>query len=284
MTPTQADAFRGVMPPPESLESYIARVRAVSAEARVRPLMTGLTIESQDPALRDALVELALGPTADRHRRVGMEYQRLGILDLAHAHYSRAVKLNPKDAASHDALARIWRAWGFPYLGLANAYNAVYFAPQSSAAANTMGTLFADGGNYQAALKWFERAVTLDPQAPYALNNVCDVDIRIGAPAAVEACRHALESAPDSPLFRNNLALAYAASGDLGRAREAFAASHDRAAAAYNMGIVHMARREYDEALDEFSAALRVNPALADAAARAQQARQAAQFVSHRGS
>ena len=40
------------------------------------------TLESTDPALRAALLELAAVPGAEAQRRVGVEYRRLGVLDL----------------------------------------------------------------------------------------------------------------------------------------------------------------------------------------------------------
>lgn len=263
-------------PPSESLESYIARVRVLSSEARVRPVTVGQTIEMQDPQLRDALLEVRAGATAERHRRVAIEYRRLGILDMAHAHFTSAVRMNPKDAISHEALARIWRDWGFAYLGLGNAWNAVYFAPESPAAANTMGTIFDATGQLTHALRWYERALALDANAVWALNNICYALIRLRSDDAIAACERTVNAEPKSPLFRNNLALAYAAAGQLDRAREQFAAASDPASTAFNMGIVRMAQRDYPAAVQEFHAALRAQPTLADAAVRARQAREAA--------
>ena len=56
------------------------------------------------------------------------EYRRLGVLDLAHAQFTAAVRADPADAASFDALARIWRDWRFPHLGIEDAYRAVQLA------------------------------------------------------------------------------------------------------------------------------------------------------------
>src|SRR6185503_18945938 len=86
----------------------IARQRA-GAPPSPRPSVTAMTLEASDPALSAALVKLALSPTAESHRQVALEYRRLGVLDQAHAYFTKAVTLDPNDAAALDALARIWR-------------------------------------------------------------------------------------------------------------------------------------------------------------------------------
>jgi tetratricopeptide (TPR) repeat protein len=260
-------------PPPESLGSYISRVRALSAAAKSRPSIAAQTLESWDPRLSAALTELAIGPTAERHRRVAIEYRRLGVLDKAYAHLSSGLRLDPGDAAAFDLRARIWRDWGFAHLGLADAFHALALAPASPVAANTLGTLLEATGQLAEARRWYQRAVERDPQASYALNNMCYVAIMARDAGAVAACRRALVVEPGSHVAGNNLALAFAAEGDLDQAREQFENSSDPAAAHYNMGIVFLARHQYGKAVQSFDAALKANPGFARAARRVIEAR-----------
>src|SRR5437867_6835182 len=160
-------------PTPESLASYIDRVRVVSQAARPRPSLGVQSVETWDPGLASALLQLAAAPTAAHHRQVASEYRRLGILDVAHAHFTAAVRLDDRDAAAFDGLARIWRDWGFPHLGLDDSHRAVELAPASASAANTLGTLLQAQGNVGDAARWYERAAALDPDASYAVNNLC---------------------------------------------------------------------------------------------------------------
>jgi tetratricopeptide (TPR) repeat protein len=262
---------RGV--PDDSLDSYIARVLAVSSAARTTSATAAAPVEAEDPSLSAALTRVAMAPTAAHLRQAGFEYRRLGINDMAYRYFTRAIDEDRKDATSFDMRARIWRDWGVPVLGYPDAYRAVALAPRSPEAANTLGTLFEAAGNPLAARVWYERAVSLSPAAGYALSNLCYLSVMRADADAVAACERAVAAAPDSTAARNNLALARAAGDDYDAARAEFTATLDAAAAHYNMGIVYMARREYAKATVEFSTALRLNPGMLHAADRAHQAR-----------
>ncbi len=204
-------------------------------------------------------------------------YARLGILDEAHEHLTAAVTLNPRDAAAWDRLARIWRDWGFPHLGLTDAHRAVYFAPLSAVVHNTLGTLLQAIGRHEDARARYEHALQLDPAAAYALNNLCYSWAMAGhVSEAVSACQRALAIQPNLQPTRNNLGLAYAIGGSLDESAQTFAIGGEQARGHYNMGIVHLARRQHRAALKAFEAAQRARPDFVAAATMAQQARQQA--------
>ena len=143
--------------PGESLETYIRKVRVLSKEARpARPQPT--TLEAKDPELQEALKTLAAGATTFAHRRVAEAYRQAGVLDAAYSHYASAIALDKSDAASYEGLARIWRDWGFPGLGMGDARRAIFYAPDSSAAYNTFGTLLHAIGLKEDAQRAFQRA------------------------------------------------------------------------------------------------------------------------------
>ena len=256
-----------------SLESYIGRVQAASRNAKPRPALGVQTVESWDRRLSSALLGLAMVPTAAQHRSVALEYRRLGILDMAHAHLRAAIRLDHHDAAAFDGLARIWRDWGFPHLGLKDANRAVQLAPTSATAANTLGTLLQAQGHLADAGRWYERALALEPDAAYALNNLCYASVMLRRESAVGTCQRAVAVAPQSKAARNNLALAFAASGNFERARIELERSGDAVAAEYNAGILYLADRQFGKAVEAFDAALLLNPHFERALARANQAR-----------
>jgi Flp pilus assembly protein TadD len=144
----------------------------------------GSTIEAQDRRLGAALLEVRVAPSAAAHRAAAEEYKRLGIMDTAFDHLTAATRLDPRDAAAYDARARIWRDWGFPAWGVSDAERAVYYAPSSASAHNTLGTLLAALGNSEAARGQFEKALALDPNASFALANLCQLDRLTGRPAS----------------------------------------------------------------------------------------------------
>ena len=238
------------------------------------------TLESTDERLTSALAYLSVAKTADAHRQVAFEYRRLGVLDHAQEHFTAAVKLDPKDVVSRDGMARIWRDWGFPNRALPEARRAVADAPRSAAVANTLGTVFQALGKFDDAKRWYWRAVALDAGAWYALNNLCYAEIITRQPYAIAICERAVAAAPNSAIASNNMALAHAASGDLDGARTWFKRANP-VTADYNYGIVMMSERKYRDAQEAFRSALLADPDSTLAAARARQARLAADAEEH---
>jgi tetratricopeptide (TPR) repeat protein len=238
------------------------------------PLPAPATVEQRDQGLSDTLAALAQQPTVESHLAAATEYRRLGVLDKAYDHLTAAIGLAPHDGALFDARARVWRDWGLPQFALGDAARAVYFAPSSPASENTLGTVLVALGNLDEAAASFRAALALDPHAAYAMNNLCYVSFLKGdLTGATGQCRDAAALDPDLAAARNNLALVYAASDRLTEAQQEFLKAGGTANGHYNMGIVYMARRDYAKAAAAFDAALKEQPSLTDAAARARQAR-----------
>lgn len=205
------DSPAGVRPADDSLATFIEQVRELSARARPAPAGTAVTVEASDPELAAALAAEEANPGAEAHRRVGEIYLHLAILDAAYDHFARALKADVRDAASYDQLARIWRDWGLPHLGLGDAYRAIYYAPRSPSPYNTLGTLLQAMGRPSDALAAYRHALALAPNASYALNNECSALLALGkADLALASCRRAVDLDPGLDAARRNLALATA--------------------------------------------------------------------------
>jgi tetratricopeptide (TPR) repeat protein len=266
-----------------TLGAFVGQSREIAA--RARPDVEGTsaaTLEARDPALATALLALAVVPGPAQHRAVADRFRELGILDKAYDHYLSARQLDPADAAAHEGLARIWRDWGFPHLGLADAARSVYYAPSRASAHNTLGTILAALGRAADARRAYRHALRLDPGAAYAHNNLCYLSFLEGrVEAAITECQTALDLDPSLLAARNNLALAYAADrrDDLSR-REFMAAGV--AAGLYNIGIVHLAEKQYLRASEAFEAAYRERPSWAAALRRARESRALASMAGER--
>jgi tetratricopeptide (TPR) repeat protein len=232
--------------PADSLSAYMAKFREMAANARPEGKPAFRTVEASDPALAAALLAATAVPSPETYRNAAQEYRRLQVYDKAQEYLTRALKLDSKDGETHDALARVWRDAGFPHLGLGDAYRAIYYAPRSAAAHNTLGTIFQAIGRRADARAEYQRAIQLDPLAAYAYSNLCygwilDDD----AARAVTACRQALSLDPTSPTALNNAGLAYAMAGDMNASRESFAKAGSSAAAAFNSGVVTQAQQAW---------------------------------------
>ena len=195
-----------------------------SASAAAQPAAPGLhdpvplnlsdapSVETQDTALSDALAALSAVPSGSAHRRVAAEYRRLGIFDEAYDHFMSAIHIDRRDAAAYDGLARLWRDAGFLPRSLTEASRAVFFAPESAQAHNTLGTVLFALDDSREAQRQFEIALALDPQAAYVQNNLCYLSfVRGDLPRALEQCGEAVRLAPDLTVARNNLAAVSAA-------------------------------------------------------------------------
>jgi Flp pilus assembly protein TadD len=257
----------------DTLETFMTKMRQLSAEARPEPRKPLGTVESLNPALRGALVAATLNPTPDTYRALALEYRAVGVFDKAYDYLRSALVLLPQDPETYDALARLWRDSGFASVALGDAYRAAFYAPNSAAIHNTLGTVLQALGRRALARAEYERAVRLDPAAAYAFNNLCYGWVLEGeAQKAVSACNQALAIDARMPAAHNNLALAYSIMGDTARAQQAFAVNGDRATQLYNSGIVLLARRQYNSAVEAFMAAHAALPTMTMALARANQA------------
>jgi tetratricopeptide (TPR) repeat protein len=171
-------------------------------------------------------------------------------------------------------MARVWRDWGMHQFALGSAHRAAYYGSTSASAANTLGTVFAALGELGRARDAYQRAFSLDPGAAWALNNMCDAELRLGRLDEARArCEAALRIAPAFAAAHNNLGLVLAAAGDFAAAHRQFLAAGDRAAASYNLGMVHLAEGHYESAADAFVEAIRARPWFAAAKRRAHETR-----------
>jgi tetratricopeptide (TPR) repeat protein len=150
------------------------------------------SLESFDPDLRTALARLTFAPTVAHHLDVARAYRRQGIFDQAYDYLTRSLNRNGPEPIVLDERARLWRDWGHPGLGLADAHRAAYLEPRSPVFKNTLGTLLYEMGRTHEAEDQFQQALALDPNAWYALANLCYVNVAQGRTlAAIPLCKKA---------------------------------------------------------------------------------------------
>jgi tetratricopeptide (TPR) repeat protein len=256
-----------------SLESFMATVRRLSTEARPERAPVK-TLEGSDAALQAAIAASIAAPTPAAYRAVAVEYARWKVLDRAYGYLDRALRIDPRDPLTYEALARLWRDGGLPHVALGDAHRAVYYSNGSARSRNMLGTIFQAMGRHREARREYSRALTLEPDAAYAWSNLCYAWLLEGhSDEATAACETALRVDPNLSAAQNNLGLARAQAGDLAGAERAFALAGVRPRALFNVGIVQLADGQYAEAAKSFQRAYEEQPSWADAALRARQAR-----------
>jgi predicted Zn-dependent protease len=149
-------------------------------------------VDATDPGLRSALANLQSAPALATHLAAAQEYRRLGILDRAFDHLKAGALFDEHDPAVNDALARTWRDWGLPGMGLSNAYRAVYAAPRSAIPRHTLATLLLALGKRADAEAALREVVRLDPSAWYGWHNLCRMVMADGrTQEAIPLCQRA---------------------------------------------------------------------------------------------
>lgn len=232
-----------------------------------------LALEASDPVLSAELAWLLVDRSAQRLTAVGNRYYQLRIRDTALDYYSEAIARGKEYPLALDGRARVLRDWGFNGEALDDAMRAARGSPNSAAVVNTLGTILQALGKHDEAAVAYARAADLDRTAPYAMTNLCYLSF-LGEryEAAAQACSEALWRSNTFVPARNNLALAHAAAGRADEARSHFLGGTNEAEGHYNLGIVLLAQKRYEEAAVEFHAATRKNPSFAAAHRRARQA------------
>jgi Tfp pilus assembly protein PilF len=262
--------------PKPALSEYVRKLRTLQSKAAPKSSFQP-TIESNNPELARALLLLSMHESARNHRLAAAAYRKAGVLDFAYRHFQRAVVLEPCDALSYDGMARLWRDWGTPDLALSEVHRALHCSRKSAEIYNTLGTVLESLGQPAGAERAYRSAVALNPRATFALNNLCYVQMNRGDGAAAAAsCEAALAIDPNFAPARNNLALVEAKRGDLAAAEKRLRGGSASGFSLYNVGVLRLTERRYEEAALAFDQAAAAQPSLTIARQRSVQARQAA--------
>jgi tetratricopeptide (TPR) repeat protein len=163
------------------------RTRPIAFKSNTR------TLEQTDAGLAAALSAVRRNPSPEHHRQLAAAYLSRGVRDAAFDEFSAALRRRPGDAVAYEGRARIWRDWGFYERALGDAYRAVHYAPASPSALNTLATVFHVLGRLDDAVRTYERVLALDPEASYALRNLCSIADEQPQPGRAAAlCRRTL--------------------------------------------------------------------------------------------
>ena len=238
------------------------------------------------------------------HRTLGVVLLFQGKYDMAEAHLTEAVRLDPSNAESHVNLATIlWRRGkheeakaelakalqlnpgneeGHNNLGLflaaqgkydeaaAHFTDALRLNPGDGEAHDNLGAVLYAQGKYDEAEAHVGEALRLNPRNDRAHNNLGKILAHRGEQQAAEAhFAEAVRLNPDFAEAHNNLGLTLQTRGSYQAAEaqftEALRADPGFVNAHYNLGVTRVARGMYEAAQAHFIEAIRLNPGFADA-------------------
>ncbi len=117
--------------------------------------------------------------------------------------------------------------------------------------------------DFAEAEKIYQRAISAHPREAIAYNDLGLCFARQGkTQAAAEMLSQAARRDPANPRYRNNLAIVLVERGQVEEAYNQLAAINDPAVAHYNIGVFLYRRDRMQEAMQQFSQAVQINPNL----------------------
>jgi Tfp pilus assembly protein PilF len=138
---------------------------------------------------------------------------------------------------------------------------ALRLAPKSARAHSAIAILYEIRRRSEDALEHHRRAAELGGDDPYYLNNLGFSLFAHGRPRdAIEVLQKAIRGAPADARIRNNLGFAYGAAGDLTRAAEQFELGGTPVQARTNLGWAYERRGALGQAFELYVEALRLDP------------------------
>ena len=158
--------------------------KAQDAATRTPPHTStfGATVEGSDKALSAALLlrnRCCRRPTVTS--RVAQEYRTTGDpRRCIRQTESRDCRWTPRMPRAHEGLARIWRDWGVPASALGVANRAVAYDARIGQSRRIRSERADALGRFDQAREAYRAAAALAPDAGRPLNNLCNLEYRLG--------------------------------------------------------------------------------------------------------
>ena len=112
------------------------------------------------------------GDSSEVHNNLGVELARQGKFEAATAHYTKALRLNPRYAHAHNNMGVVLSRQGKFEAAAAYYAVALRLKPGYVAAHNNLGVALTHQGKFEAAESHFALALRLDPDYGEAYNNL----------------------------------------------------------------------------------------------------------------
>jgi tetratricopeptide (TPR) repeat protein len=204
---------------------------------------------------------------AGLHFLLGLAYFSLKDLDRSEASVRQALKLDPQTPDAYALLANIALARGSTEEAKSILRTAIAAAPRKLMNYMSLVTQYEKEGNWEEAKRLCEKAHEIDTNSPLVATELAFLYLEHGGDvnAAVSLAQIAKQKLPDSPITADALGWAYYKLGSLGSAVVQLKESSEKAPNnpiyRYHLGMAYMASRRFDLASQSLRAALRTDPA-----------------------
>lgn len=133
--------------------------------------------------------------------------------------------------------------------------------PNNSEAYNLLGVCYDEKGQFSAAQDEYKKATKVEPINARFLNNLgYSYYLANNDKQAIKWYQKALKFTPDDRRIMNNLGLALGRRGEFAKAKEQFVKAVGEHGAHLNLGYIYSQQGRYQQAIEQFEAALKLQP------------------------
>jgi superkiller protein 3 len=241
-----------------------------NAEAWTLKARISIRQDNLEKAIEQYGEALAINPRMNSCRiRMGIFYLRLGHFEKADQILREALRYNPQSISAGILLARTASRRGKADDAIEFIQKLNHRHPTSARVSNLTGRYYMSVNELGEAIAAFNRAIELDAEEPQHFANLGNAHMKKKQPdKAVLAYGRALKLAPNDSRVALNLSRASIDNGDLEAARnllQELSRGSNRLGQVHMMlAKIHMLKDEYEEAVEEYQAALLQTPKLAE--------------------
>ena len=247
-----------------------AHVYAGLSEVARRRAWANLISWNEGFAASQAYAEkaLALDPELDEaHMAMAAAvWMRAGEIEKAESHLRKAIEINPSSADARNAYAQL--LWSWNHVDEARreviaAFNLDPVSPKYNILMAEM--LFYEDGDLDGAIRYYRRALEIDPESRWARKGLAEVKRFLGDWVGAEhTLRELVAQDPEDPRRRHALAQHLAFRGQYDDAlrvcEEASRLTSNRPYTMYIRGEILFGMRRFDEAQAQFERAIKIDP------------------------